>query len=71
MKISELTGGWICLPENHDKSVVLGGGKVLYPCNLTDAQFQVLKDHIVETARRAFQAGRRAGKEEIRKAIFE
>jgi hypothetical protein len=72
MEMARMTGDWVpCLPKAYEKSVVLGGGRVLYPCPDPEAQAAILTEHVKEIARRAFQAGRRAGKAEIREAIFD
>lgn len=69
--IERMTGGWVpVLPRAYEKSVVLGGGKVLFPCHEPGGTAAILTEHISEVARRAYQAGRKAAKAEIRAAIF-
>lgn len=71
MTYDEMTGGWFPeMPRAYDKSVVLGGGHVLYPCPDPQAQAEVLSKFASELARRAYQAGRREAKAEIRKVLF-
>jgi len=70
-EIAKLTGDWVPhLPKAHEKSVVLGGGLVLFPCHDPERTAEVLSEHVLEVARRTYRAGRRDGKAEIRKAIF-
>jgi hypothetical protein len=72
MTYDEMTGGWFPdLPKAHEKSVVLGGGLVLFPCHDPEATAETLRTYASQLARRAYQAGKKAGKDEIRKAIFE
>lgn len=54
------------LPKAYEKSVVLGGGRVLFPLNDPKGIETVLREHIKEVARRAYKAGRRDAKAEIR-----
>ncbi|SKB63277.1 hypothetical protein [Sphingopyxis flava] len=70
-EIDKLTNCWIPnLPKAHEKSVVLGSARVLYPVADPEQTAAILAEHILEVARRAYQQGRRAAKEEIRKALF-
>jgi hypothetical protein len=70
--LEEMTGGWFPdLPRAYEKSVVLGGGLVLFPCPDPQATSEILSKYAAELAKRAYRAGRAAAKEEIRKAIFE
>ena len=67
-----LTEGWVpVLPTAFENSVVLGAGRVLFPCSDPEGTAKILQEHIYEVALRAYRAGRNKGKEEIRKAIFE
>jgi hypothetical protein len=71
-EMARLTGDWVpVLPRAYDKSVVLGGGRVLFPVADPQGLAAILTDHVREIARRAYQAGRIAGKAEIRKALFD
>jgi hypothetical protein len=70
--MEELTGGWVPqLPKAYEKSVVLGGGRNLFPCPDPETTAKVLSEHIAEVARRAYRQGKKDAKAEIRKAIFE
>lgn len=70
--ILRLTGQWIPhLPKAHEKSVVLGGGRVVYPCPNPEETAGVLKEHTLEVARRAYQVGWKAAKAQIRTALFD
>lgn len=72
LQIMRLTGDWVPhLPKAYEKSVVLGGGRVVYPCPNPEETARVLKEHTLEVARRAYQAGRKAAKAEIRAALFD
>jgi hypothetical protein len=67
-----MTGGWFPeAPKAHEKSVVLGGGKVLFPCHDPDGTAAILASFFADVARRAYIQGKKDGKAEIRKAIFE
>lgn len=72
LEIMKLTNDWVPhLPKAHEKSVVLGGARVLFPCHDPERTAEILSEHVLEVARRAYQAGRRAGKAEIREALFD
>src|SRR3546814_7319731 len=68
LEIEKLTNDWFPeLPKAHEKSVVLGGGLVLFPCADPEKTAEVLSKYVQQIVQRAHRAGRRAGKEEIRK----
>lgn len=70
--LDKYTGGWFTeLPKAYEKSIVLGGGAVLFPLENTEANAEILREHLMKVAVRAWREGRKAGKAEIRKAIFE
>jgi len=70
--IAKLTGDWVTiLPKAHSKSVVLGGGKVLYPCDDPEKFAKILRGYILDSCRRSYQAGYKQAKADIRKVIFE
>ncbi len=71
LEMTKLTGDWVPhLPKAHEKSVVLGGARVLYPIPNPQQTADILSEHILEVAKRAYQQGRRDAKQEIRKALF-
>jgi hypothetical protein len=70
-ELGKLTNDWYpAMPQAFEKSVALGGGKVLFPCHDPASTAAILQEYVADIARRAFQAGRKAGKQEIRDAIF-
>lgn len=70
--LDRLTNGWYQdLPVAYEKSIVLGGGRVLFPIENPDKQIAILREYVIDITNRAYRAGQQAGKEEIRKAIFE
>jgi len=72
LEIMKLTNDWVPhLPKVHEKSVVLGSARVLYPCADPEKTAKILAEHVLEVARRAYREGRRTAKEEIKKAIFD
>lgn len=72
LEIMKLTNDWVPhLPKAHEKSVVLGGGLVLFPCADPEKTAAVLAEYATTIAQRAYQQGKRAAKQEIRKALFD
>lgn len=71
MELNTLTGGWFPnLPKAYEKSVVLGGARVLFPCADPEGQAAILSEHILDVAHRAFRAGQEAAKQKVRDAIW-
>lgn len=71
-EMAKLTGDWHpVLPKAYEKSVVLGGGLVLFPCVDPQSTAEILTKYVRSVALRSFQAGRRSAKAEIRKALHD
>lgn len=72
-EFDKATGGWfnhLPLPQPHEKSIVLGGGKVLYPVADPLAQAEILAEYVSDVARRAFRSGQAHAKHQIRSALW-
>jgi hypothetical protein len=69
--LARLTGDWFPhLPEAHEKSIVLGAGKVLFPVADPQAQAEILAAYVSDVAQRAFRAGQQHAKQKIREAMW-
>lgn len=69
--MDRVTGGFHpTLPKAHEKSVVLGGGKVLYPVENPQEVADVLAAVIKDVALRAYRTGREDAKRQMREAMF-
>jgi hypothetical protein len=69
--IEGLTGGLVPhLPKAYEKSVVLGGGVNLFPCEDPERYATILGEYAMQIARCAYQQGKRDARDEVKKAIF-
>lgn len=72
MDIEKLTNGFHPeLPKAYEKSVVLGGGRNLFPCHDPETTAKVLAEHVLDVARRAYRAGQRDARAKMRAALFD
>lgn len=70
-EIEKLTAGrFDVLPKAYEKSVVLGGGVVLFPVSDPEGTAEILTTYANRIARSAYRAGIQAAREQMREAIF-
>lgn len=71
MTYEDMTGGWFTsAPELHEDRIELTPEHTIRQEMPLILQQSLLNDYFSEVVARAFLAGKRAGKAEIRKAIF-